>query len=53
MYGSKEGLKEAILSKSVGKPTVLSVDDYVALVFDDDYYGNIPDLGQFLSFTFD
>lgn len=53
MYGSKEGLKEAILSKSVGKPTVLSVDDYVALVFDDDYDGIIPDLGQFLSFTFD
>ena len=31
----------------------MSVDDYVALVFDDDYDGIIPDLGQFLSFTFD
>lgn len=53
MYGSKEELKNAILSKSVGKPTVLVVDDYVDLVFDDDYNGIIPDLGQFLSFTFD
>lgn len=53
MYGSKEELENAILSKSVGKPTVLSVDDYVTLVFDDDYDGIIPDLGQFLSFTFD
>lgn len=53
MYGSKEELKNAILSKSVGKPTVLVVDDYVDLVFDDDYDGIIPDLGQFLSFTFD
>lgn len=53
MYGSKEELKNAILSKSVGKPTVLDVDDYVDFVFDDDYDGNIPDLGQFLSFTFD
>lgn len=53
MYGSKEELKNAILSKSVGKPTVLNVNDYVDLVFDDVYGGIIPDLGQFLSFTFD
>lgn len=53
MYGSKEELKKAILSKSVGKPTVFDIEDYVDLVFDDDYDGNIPDLAQFLSFTFD